>query len=220
MADFQNERQAMVEACQQLVEQGYFAATGGNLAVRAGDGHLLVTPSALEYRLIEPADIAVLRFADGVQVGGRQPPTVERQLHLRLLRARPDKRVSLHTHQPAASAVAVLHERLAWRQGVAGAIYGRHVGLVPYWPSGTSFLAKALARHLEPEVHCYLLASHGVICAAPDLPTALHLVAEIEASASAYLYRLIECNPHCEAALKRQVLERLAIRPREATLHE
>ncbi len=202
MADFAAQRQQVVETCHVLSEKGFLAGTGGNVAMRLDADHFAVTPSATDYATMGVEDIAVLRFDTLEQVMGTRPASVERGLHAAMLRARPERPASVHTHQPVASAVAILHETLAWPDGFDRELLGDHVALVPYRPSGTGMLVKSLARSLRPKVHVYLLASHGVICAAPDLEAAVAMVAAIEAAAAFHLLQMTERHPIRDGQLR------------------
>ena len=105
-------RQQVVELCQTLARRGYFAATGGNLALRVEADLIAVTPSATDYYGMQSEDVAVVRLSDLRQIEGNRPPSVETGLHARLLAARPDCNCSIHTHQPLASACTLLGEPL------------------------------------------------------------------------------------------------------------
>src|SRR5215469_18794240 len=65
---FESIRRRVVEMSVLLADRGYFAATGGNLALRADEEHIVVTPSATDYQRMEAADVCVLRLADLVKV--------------------------------------------------------------------------------------------------------------------------------------------------------
>ena len=208
MASFPNERQEIADMCRRLSHQGFLAGTGGNIARRLDDRFFAVTPTATDYETMEAADVAILRLDTLEQVGGEKKPSVEKGLHQRMLTAYPARRVSLHTHQPIASAVALLHEALPWPEDSAPA-YGRHVGLVPYRPSGTGMLVKALGKALEPDIFAYLLASHGVICAAASLEDAADMVRGIEAAAATYLRKRIERNGPSDRALRHMIADTL-----------
>jgi len=93
-------QQQIVELSQHLCHRGFFAATGGNLALRIDAQHIAVTPSATDYFTMRPEDVCVLRLKDLAQLSGDRAPTVESGLHAKILRARPDVQCSIHTHQP------------------------------------------------------------------------------------------------------------------------
>ncbi|RKE79206.1 class II aldolase/adducin family protein [Rhizobium sp. AG855] len=192
MTRFTTARQEIVDMCRHLSDHGYFAGTGGNIGVRLDDRLMAVTPSATDYYTMTAADVPILEIATLSVVAGEKTPTVEKALHSTMLQAHPSRYASIHTHQPIASAVALLHEMLPWAPGCDLTALGPHVALVPYRPSGTSMLAKAFARTIRPDVYAYLMASHGVICAANDLKSAASMLRQIEASAALYLRKLIQ----------------------------
>ena len=178
--------------CRYLSDHGYFAGTGGNIGVRLNDQLMAVTPSATDYYTMSAADVPILDIATLEVVEGEKTPTVEKALHGRMLQAHPTRLASIHTHQPIASAVALLHEVLPWAPGSNRTVLGPHIALVPYRPSGTGMLATVFAKTIRPDVYAYLMASHGVICAADNLKTAAGMLRQIEASAALHLRNLIQ----------------------------
>jgi L-fuculose-phosphate aldolase len=181
------QRRDLIAACLRLAELGYLAGTGGNLAVRLDALHFAVTPSAADYYALTPADIAVVRLDTLKQVGGNLPKSVESGLHAAMLRAAPHLGASVHTHQPLASALSLVNVPLPLGEGTDVRALGAAVALVPYAPSGTGLLVRALRRRLRPHVHAYLLRNHGVICRAADLDGAVALLGRIERAASSSL---------------------------------
>lgn len=208
MADFLRERQEITDMCRRLSDQGYLAGTGGNIGLRLVEQLFAVTPTATDYKTMKAEDVVVLRLDTLAQVAGDRKPSVEKGLHQRMLSAWPTRRASLHTHQPIASAVALLHERIAWPAGSSQEL-GRHVGLVPYRPSGTGMLVKALGKALKPDIFAYLLASHGVICAAPTLEGTADMARRIEAAAAIHLRTCIERNGLVDSAVRQMIAETL-----------
>ncbi|MBR0834263.1 class II aldolase/adducin family protein [Bradyrhizobium manausense] len=187
MARFLKERNEIAEMSRYLADHGYFAGTGGNIGVRVDDNLMAVTPSATDYYSIGAEDVVLLKLDTLEVVEGDKVPTIERELHARMLRTFRGRRASVHTHQPIASAVAMLHEILPWPSGSDLVVLGPHVAVIPYRPSGTGLLAKALEKGIQIGIYAYLLASHGVICAADDLKSAKGMIAKIEASAALFL---------------------------------
>jgi len=187
MSDYLAQRRELISACLKLAELGYLAGTGGNLAMRLDAAHFAVTPSAADYYALTPADIAVVRLDTLTQVGGALPKSVESGMHAAMLRAEPRMGASVHTHQPLASALSLVNMPLPLGEGGDVRALGGAVALVPYAPSGTALLVRALRRRLRPHVHAYLLRNHGVICRAPDLDGAIALLGRIERAAAASL---------------------------------
>jgi len=197
--DFLAQRQSVNDACLLLAEQGYLAGTGGNLALRLDSEHFAVTPSAADYYTLAAEDIAVLRLDTLEQVAGTMAPSVESGLHATLLRAKPGLHASVHTHQPLASAVALLNVALPLSEEADIVELGKSVEIVSYAPSGTGMLVRALRKRLRPDVHAYLLRNHGLICGGASLRQATGLVAHIEAAAARFLLqrasRLPDAHP-------------------------
>jgi L-fuculose-phosphate aldolase len=209
MARFMTERQEIADTCRALADEGYLAGTGGNIGVRVDDGVMAVTPSATDYATMRAEDVVLLDIRTLAVVEGEKTPTIEKGLHARMLAAYPGRRASVHTHQPIASAVALLHEALPWPGERNLATLGSHVALVPYRPSGTGMLVKALAKALRPDVFAYLLASHGVICVGADLKAAIDMVRRIEAAAAIYLRERISKNIDLDPQLQAFLVETL-----------
>jgi len=209
MANFLNARQEVADRCRYFAASGYFAGTGGNIGLRLDADHFAVTPTATDYETMGAEDVVVLRLDTLEQVAGDRKPSVEKGLHQRMLQAWPERRASVHTHQPIASAVALLHETPEWPAG-SPAAFGRGIGLIPYRPSGTGMLVKALGKALKLDVFAYLLASHGVICTAANLDDAARMVRQIEAAAALHLRIRIERNGTTDSTVRQMIAETLA----------
>jgi L-fuculose-phosphate aldolase len=188
---FQALRQRVVDMSVMLADRGYFAATGGNLALRADEEHIVVTPSATDYYQMSAADVSVLRLNDLVQVDGERKPSVETGMHAKVLRRRGDCQASIHTHQPAASACTLLGINMPVTQPEQRLLLGSEVLAVRYAPSGTGWLSSLLAKTLRPDVNAYLLRTHGAICCAPSPRQALQAISALEQLATDYLRQRI-----------------------------
>jgi len=185
-------RRLALDACLHLAGQGFLAGTGGNLAVRAGDGLFVVTPSGRDYYTLAPSDLCVLRLEGLEQVAGPYPASVEAGLHARMLRQRPDVAASVHTHQPLASAAALVGEPVPVDLPEDRQCLGSHLALVPYAPSGTALLTRALGRRIRPDINAYLLRNHGLVCTGADLAGAVANAARVERICAAFLRAAIE----------------------------
>jgi L-fuculose-phosphate aldolase len=174
------QRQRVVDLCIALSRQGYLAATGGNVALRVDPEHFVVTPSSIDYFTMNAADICVIRLSDRARVDGARKPSVETGLHARVLSRRPDVWCCIHTHQPVASAFALLGEALTVEEPRARACLGARVPLVGYMPSGTALLAWMLGRAMRPDCNAYLMRNHGAVCCGTDVEQAALAVELLE----------------------------------------
>lgn len=184
---FPDARQQMVKMSVMLADHGYFAATGGNLALKVDDEHIVVTPSATDYYQMTAEDVCVLRLRDLAQVEGNRRPSVESGMHARLLRIRTDCCASIHTHQPVASACTLLGQAVPVHRAEDRALLGSEVRTVGYAPSGTAWLSSKLAKALQPDVNAYLLRTHGAICCGTSAERALRAILALERLALDYL---------------------------------
>jgi L-fuculose-phosphate aldolase len=203
----QVERQAVVDLSRNLARQGFLAGTGGNIAVRIDAEHFAVTPSATDYYAMSADDVSVLRLDDLRQVEGARPPSVESSLHARVLRFRRDCDYSVHTHQPIASACALLGAALTVDDPMQRGLLGARVALAGYAPSGTGWLATKLAKALRPDINAYLMRNHGVLCCAPDAATAVLTVAALEAVAAQFLRQGILAQAAAQASRRPVLLD-------------
>lgn len=195
-------RRTVVDLCLELSQRGHFSGTGGNIALRVDADHMAVTPSATDYLTMTPADVCVLRLADLMQIEGEGVPSVETGLHARVLRARPDVQASIHTHQPVASACALLGQPLEVPAGALRLSLGERVPVVGYAPSGSRWLSSKLARQLRLDTNAYLMLNHGALCCGTSTSAALQAVEDLETVSRNHLLQLIRTRAEQQPALR------------------
>jgi ribulose-5-phosphate 4-epimerase/fuculose-1-phosphate aldolase len=187
---FLSAQQQVVAAARRLAARGHLVATGGNLSVRIpGQAAFAITPSNLDYATMTAEDVCVLDL-DLRVVQGERKPSIESGLHAAVYQARPDVHAVVHTHQPYASALALVDRPIPALFDEQVRFLGRSVDIVPYRPSGTGLLRRALARRLRSHANAYILANHGAVCLGDDLTRAEHNVELLEKCSLAYLLAL------------------------------
>ena len=160
----------MALCCRQLAARGLIAGQDGNLAVRLSPTRVLVTPRGLIKGLLSASDMVEVDLS-GRTLRGRRKPTTELDLHLRILKRRPDVGAVVHAHPPTATGFAVAGE--GFENFVLPEIillFGR-VPLVPYGTTGTP----ELGDQVEPYIDRHdglLLANHGAVTVGPTLDAA------------------------------------------------
>ncbi len=211
MGPFDAVKRTVVEACLDLAGRGYLAGIGGNVALRAGENCFAVTPSAADYYSMKPEDVVILDLTTLAVLEGERSPSVESALHAKLLRARPDLNASVHTHQPVASAMALLNRAIPLEDPEERAALGAQVAITPYGPSGTGMLARAFGRTLRADVNAYLLRNHGVVCGGEDMARAIRNVALVERAAARHLEQNVRARTPkgLAATLRERVLASL-----------
>lgn len=88
----------MALCCRQLAAGGLIAGRDGNLSVRVGKDRALVTPTECIKSTITARDMVEVDLAGRRRGRGSRKPTSELDLHLRILRHRPDVQAVVHAH--------------------------------------------------------------------------------------------------------------------------
>jgi hypothetical protein len=180
-----------VATCRALLERGYLKATEGNVSVRVpGRALFAVTPSNYDYAKMLPEDICVLDY-DLHRVTGTMKASIEAGMHAAVYQHRPDVNAIIHTHQPYASALALMNKPIPALFDEQVRFLGRGVEIVGYAPSGTSFLKRRVKAKLGNGDNAYILANHGVLVLGGDTERAVHNMALLEKVALDYLLTLL-----------------------------
>ncbi len=161
----------MIEKCRLLEKMGYFIGTWGNVSVRVPEG-FIVTPSRVEYAVIEPGDFVTVSL-EGIVVDGHRLPSSETEIHRAVLAKKSDVGAIIHSHSPCATAVSCLHSSIPVFVEDMAQIIGGEVHCTHYVPAGQHRkIADEVGRTIGEE-NAVLLANHGVLCCGRNLDEAL-----------------------------------------------
>jgi L-fuculose-phosphate aldolase len=152
----------MALCCRQLAAGGLIAGRDGNLSVRLGPDRVMVTPSGFIKSLVTAADMVEVDSSGHPRGRTSRKPTSELELHLRILRHRPDVQAVVHAHPPAATGFAVAGETIPGNLLPELIFVVGPVALVPYGMSGTPALGDQVVPYLE-QYDALLLANHGAV---------------------------------------------------------
>ncbi|HXM39159.1 MAG TPA: class II aldolase/adducin family protein [Gemmatimonadales bacterium] len=152
----------MALCCRHLAAGGLIAGRDGNISVRIGKDRALVTPSGCIKALVTAADMVEVDLAGRPRRASRRKPTSELDLHLRILRHRPDVHAVVHAHPPTATAFAVAGEEIPDNLLPELIFVVGRVPLVPYGTPGTPELGDRIAPYLDGH-DALLLANHGAV---------------------------------------------------------
>ncbi len=176
-------RTALVRAAQGLDSAGMMPSKSGNLSLRWGAG-MLITPAALPYARLTPADIVAVE-QDAPRADARHRPSSEWRLHAAIYGARPEVGAVVHTHSARATALSCA------RRGLPPFHYmvllaGGEVRCAAHATFGTAALAEACLAALADR-RAALLANHGAVAIGATLAAAETLAREVENLAGQYL---------------------------------
>lgn len=191
MSHYTSSRELVVDVCRTLLERGYLKATEGNVSVRVtGEDAMAITPSSYDYAKMEAGDICVQGF-DGRRILGSRKTSIEASMHAAVYELRSDVGVIIHTHQPYASALALMGRPIPALFDEQVRYLGRSVDLVPYAPSGTGFLKRNVTRKVGSGANAFILENHGVLVLGGSVEQAVHNMALLEKVALDYLLALL-----------------------------
>lgn len=176
--------QAVKDAGVRLLEENLVQGTWGNIAVRCGDKHMLVTPTALDYIMLQPSQMAVVNLEDG-QWEGSNKPTSERKMHAALLNAHADVNATIHTHPFYGCVLAAMGKDLPVPEQYRD-VLGDTVPCAKAALPGTKKLVKNVTSAIGDSKACFL-GNHGVIVMGKDLEDAFKICRALEDACRDYL---------------------------------
>jgi L-fuculose-phosphate aldolase len=176
-------RTMVLDACRELTRRGLTHGTSGNVSVRCDERRFFVSPSGMDYELLQADDVPLMDL-DGRWFGRRRPSS-EWRFHRDIFKARHDVGAIVHTHSPRATALACTGRGIPAFHYMVAVAGGRDIRCAPYHAFGTQELSDAALAALKDRKAC-LLANHGVIATGADLPSAISLAGEVENLALQY----------------------------------
>ncbi|MBO9524285.1 MAG: class II aldolase/adducin family protein [Nocardioidaceae bacterium] len=163
-------RAEVAAAARALAADGLFAGTAGNLSAADHEtGRLAVTATGVVLADCTAEDVSVVDESGRV-VEGTLAPTSELDLHL-VVRKTTGAGAVVHTHAPAATAVACVLDELPvlhYQQ----LLLGGTIRVAPYATFGTPELADHVAEALAGR-SAALLANHGTVTVGATLAQAV-----------------------------------------------
>lgn len=182
-------------------------------AVLPNGQHFLVNPFGLHFSEITASNLIVCDFAGHVIRGAGEPSASAHHIHAPIHRLVPRARVLLHTHQPYATALAMLRGgRLEWASHTSCRFYGRVAYDTDY--DGVA-LADAVGERMAGilgTAEVLFLGNHGVLTAAPTVAQAWDDLYFIERVVKTQILAMSTGRPL--AVLDPQLVEQVAAQTR------
>jgi L-fuculose-phosphate aldolase len=178
MATERQHRLEIVQFGRRMHEQGFVAATDGNLSVRLDERRFLITPTCMSKGVMRPSDIVTVD-TQGNLVAGKRRVSSEIAMHLLIYRLRPDVRGIVHAHPPTATGFAASGFGLSRPLVCEVVVALGSVPLARYGTPGTPELSEAL-EPLIPGHDAILMANHGVVTYGASLENAFMKMETVE----------------------------------------
>lgn len=180
----QAEREQIVEYGKKLVETGLVVGTFGNISVyNKKEGLLAISPSGLDYDLMKPEDVVVLK-PTGEKIDGDRAPSSEYDMHRIFYLQSEEVQAVVHTHSSYATTLACLQWDIPPLHYLVG-YAGKAVPCTEYVPPGTWELAERAYEAMQGHCAC-LLGNHGLLAASKTLAYTFDVAEQIETVAKLY----------------------------------
>jgi len=183
---YQKEIELIAATSRRLGELGYVASHGGNLSFRVSNEHVLITPTKVVKRLIEPDDIVVVSMqGETLSALKERKPTGETPMHLMILRMRPDLNGIVHAHPPVLTGFSMVDTDVLAKPLLPEPVL--EIGPLVQVPYAEP-ISEELANQFASRIHfsnAWLMRNHGVTIASSEkVDRALELMEMAEAMAS------------------------------------
>jgi L-fuculose-phosphate aldolase len=166
-----------------VTEQGLIRSSDGNISVRLDCDSLLITPSGVYKRSMDPEDVIMIDM-EGKVVRARANlhPSSETLMHLEVYRQRPDVNAVIHAHPPFSTALTISGKPFPVEYIPEVLIALGDVPIAVYATPGTRGMAESI--HDLILVHnCILLSHHGSLSVGKSLDEALIALERMEHAA-------------------------------------
>ena len=172
---------AVLATAKEMAAKGLVEGTAGNISARQADGNICITPSSIDYREMELADLVVVDM-DSKVVAGERSPSSELLLHLAVYNAFEDVGSVIHSHPVYATMFAVAHQPIPSCIDEFTIYVGGDVRVTEDAMSGRPDVGTNAVAALQGR-GAALLANHGMVAVAQSPAKALHITALVERSA-------------------------------------
>lgn len=175
-------KQILLNAGKELCCKNLTIGTWGNISCRDPQtGNIYITPSGMDYSIIQEEDI-VLFNAAGERIEGFRKPSIEYRFHILIYQKRPDVNAVIHTHPIYSTVFAVIEESIPPINEDFVQIVGDSVDCADYALPGTEELAVNTVKGLKDH-NAVLLKNHGTVCVGPDMAFAFKISDAVEKAA-------------------------------------
>ncbi|MHC4404989.1 MAG: class II aldolase/adducin family protein [Planctomycetota bacterium] len=144
-----------------LYKKGFAAANDGNISYRVGDKEVICTPTMICKGFMRPDDLCTVDM-EGNQLEGRRKRTSEVNLHLAIMKARPEVKAVVHCHPPHATAFGIAREPIPQCVLSEVEMYIGDVPITKYAIPGSQELVDAVLPFLD-KTNVVILANHGTV---------------------------------------------------------
>ena len=171
---YELEKKKIIDAALKLDKYQLISLSGGNVSLRVDSEHILVTPSGMVYDEMVPEDVLVVNN-DGKIVEGERKASVDTVALCYIYKNMPNVNSVIHTHQPFATGLGLVFERIDCDLTTLANTTKGHVNVAPY--------SSAASLEMGVAVVDYIGDSLAVVTVGKNLTEALYAAVYLEESA-------------------------------------
>jgi len=165
-----------------MLDENLVQGTWGNISVKLDEKTMLCTPSALDYIMLEPSQMAKVDL-ETLEWTGSNKATSEKGLHALLLKG--EIGAVIHSHPVYGCILAAMGKNLPVPEAYRD-VLGDEIPCAKAALPGTKKLIKNVGEAIGDAPAC-ILAHHGVIVRGKDLEDAFRICRALEDACKAYL---------------------------------
>lgn len=174
------------EIGRRMYAKNFVAANDGNITVKVGPNAIWATPTGVSKGFMTP-DMLVKLDLDGKVLAGRNKPSSEIKMHLRVYKENPEVRAVVHAHPIMATSYAIAGIELDKALSSEAVVLLGRVPVAPYALPGSQEVPDSIAPYCR-DYNAVLLANHGALTWGKDLLEAYFRLESLEHYASMLMY--------------------------------
>lgn len=172
-------RTHIVEIGRRVYENGYVAASDGNISARLDDGTIITTPTMICKGRMKESDLVLVDIEGAKLRKEERNPSSEFSMHREVYRLRPEIHAIVHAHPPFGTGFAVANVPLDKPLLSEVILTLGCVPLTAYGTPSTRELVDSLVPFI-PHHDALLLANHGAVAYGADLEAAFARMETLE----------------------------------------
>jgi L-fuculose-phosphate aldolase len=189
---WESQKIEVLEAAQQMCQEGFVVGTSGNVSLRfkdpEGQEAVAITPSGCHYDTMKTNDIVIVDL-EGQRLEGELTPSIETTLHTGIYKVRKKVNAVIHTHPVYGSIIAVAGLEIPGILDDQVTQIGGEIRVAPYAISGSPELAANVVASLGPR-NAVLMANHGAIAVGRNMREAFTMCKLAEKTARIFISAL------------------------------
>lgn len=189
---WESQKIEVLEAAQQMCQEGFVVGTSGNVSLRftdpRGQEAVAITPSGCHYDTMKTNDIVIVDL-EGERLEGELTPSIETTLHTGIYKVRNKVNAVIHTHPVYGSIIAVAGLEIPAILDDQVTQIGGEIRVAPYAISGSPEMAANVIASLGPR-NAVLMANHGAIAVGRNMREAFTMCKLAEKTARIFISAL------------------------------